>query len=87
MFKIILPSALPSIFTGMKLGIATSWSAVVAAEMLAANKGIGYMIQYARELAQQSTMLVGVFVIGFMGILIDLILSFLQKRIVYWNKR
>lgn len=83
--KIVLPSALPSIFTGLKLGVSTSWSCVVAAEMIAASKGIGYMIAYAREMGQPYNMFARIIVIGLVGVLIDFLLRKLQKRVLKWN--
>jgi len=83
--KIIIPSALPSIFTGLKLGISTSWSCVVAAEMIAAAKGIGYMISYAREMGQPYNMFAGIITIGIIGLLIDVLLRKLQKRVLKWD--
>ena len=50
--SVYLPSALPSVFTGLRLGMGSAWTCVVGAEMIAASSGIGYMISYARELAQ-----------------------------------
>ena len=84
-WKVYLPSALPSIFTGLRLGISSAWTCVVGAEMIAATSGIGYMIHYARELAQPARVYAGVFCIGFVGILIDKGLLALQKRLLSWS--
>ncbi len=84
-FKVIIPSALPSIITGLRLGFGVAWSCVVAAEMIAASKGMGYMITYARETSKPAEVLVGVFTIGLIGLLIDTILLRIQKRLVRWN--
>ncbi|KMT21157.1 ABC transporter permease [Clostridium cylindrosporum] len=83
--KIVFPAALPAIFTGVRLGVSTSWMCVVGAEMIAASKGIGYLIMFARELSQPDIMLVGVFSIGFIGLLIDVVLINLQRRVLKWN--
>lgn len=83
--KIMLPSAIPSVFTGARLGISRAWSCVVTAEMIAASAGVGYLIQYARELSQPALMLVGVASIGFVGLLIDYLMMKLQERLLYWN--
>ena len=83
--KVIMPSAWPSIFTGLRLGISTAWTCVVAAEMIAASSGIGYMIMYARELSQPDVVLVGVFTIGLVGLLIDAIIGALQRRVLRWS--
>ncbi len=85
LFKIILPSAVPSIFTGLRLGISHAWTAVVTAEMIAASSGVGYMIQYARELAQPDLLLLGIVCIGIIGLIIDIVVLFVQKKIVYWR--
>jgi len=85
LFKVILPSALPSIFTGLRLGMGSAWTCVVAAEMIAASRGIGYMITYARELSQPDVMLVGVFAIGIIGLLIDTVIIGIQKSVLRWS--
>lgn len=84
--KIILPAALPAIFTGARLGMSHAWGCVVTAEMIAASSGLGYLIQYARELSQPSLMFVGVGMIGLIGLIIDVAMMWLQKRLLYWNK-
>ncbi|MFL0195281.1 ABC transporter permease [Clostridium sp. WILCCON 0269] len=83
--KIIFPSALPSIFTGLRIGIGSAWMSVVGAELIAASSGIGYLISYARELSQPDVMLVGVFSIGIIGLLIDTFIKIVEKRVLKWN--
>lgn len=85
LLKVILPAALPSIFTGVRVGIDVAWRSVVAAELIAASSGIGYMIMYARELSQIDVVLVGVFSIGCTGIVIDKLLKLLEMRLLSWN--
>jgi len=85
LLKVILPAALPSIFTGVRVGIDVAWRSVVAAELIAASSGIGYMIMYARELSQIDVVLVGVFSIGCTGIVIDKLLRLLENRLLSWN--
>ena len=80
-FKIILPSALYHILTGLRLGIGGAWVSVVAAEMIGATSGIGYMIMFAKSLAQASNMYVLVLVIGVIGFLIDRVLLAFQNHI------
>lgn len=83
--KVVFPAALPSVFTGIRLGISAAWTCVVAAEMIAASKGIGFMITYARELTQPHVMLVGVFSIGFIGLLIDTFILRIQRYLLKWD--
>ena len=83
--KIILPSAVPSIVTGARLGMSRAWGCVVTAEMIAASAGLGYLIQYARELSQPALMFVGVAMIGLIGLVIDAVMMAVQKKLTYWN--
>ena len=83
--KVILPSALPSIFTGLRIGIGIAWMSVIGAELIAASSGIGYMIMYARELSQPDVMLVGVVSIGITGLVIDFGLRKVESRLLKWN--
>lgn len=78
-FRVILPSALPSVLTGIRLGVGAAWISVIGAEMIAASRGIGYMITYARDNSQVSTMYAGVLTIGLIGLVIDRVLITLQK--------
>lgn len=84
--KIVIPSALPSIFTGLRLGISSAWTCVVAAEMIAASSGIGFLITNSREMAQPATLLVGIAVIGLFGLLIDLIFTKLDHVLIFWER-
>ena len=80
-FKIVLPSALYSILTGLRLGVSGAWMSVVAAEMIGATSGIGYLIMFSKSLAQAANMYVLVLVVGIIGYLIDKLLLTLQNRI------
>lgn len=83
-FKIILPSSLPAIISGIRLGLSAAWKAVVTAEMIASIRGIGYMISYARELSQPDVLFVGLIIIGLIGLFLDFVLIKIQKKIIKW---
>lgn len=83
--KIIFPAALPSMFTGIRLGMSNAWKSVVAAEMIASVRGIGYMISYAREMIQPDVMFVGLLILGIIGLLLDVIILKLQKKLIRWE--
>jgi len=85
LFHVVLPSALPSIFTGLRVGIGIAWMSVIGAELIAASRGLGFLIAYARELSQADVMLVGVACIGVTGLLIDILLRSIEKRLLRWN--
>ena len=78
-FQIILPSAVASIITGVRLALGSAWMSVVAAEMIGASSGIGYLIMYARELAQTDRLYVYILIIGLIGLVLDRILMQVQK--------
>jgi sulfonate transport system permease protein len=82
---IIIPSTIPSLFTGLRLSISTAWSCVVAAEMIAADKGVGYLIMFARQMSKPAELFVGIISIGVIGLAIDILFQLLQKKVVYWN--
>lgn len=86
LIKVVIPAALPSIFTGLRIGIGAAWMSVVGAEMIAAATGIGYLIMFARELSQPDVMLVGVFSIGVIGLVIDLSIVKIQSKLLGWNR-
>ncbi|MDR2787710.1 MAG: ABC transporter permease [Candidatus Accumulibacter sp.] len=83
--KVIFPGAFPFIFTGVRLGVSNAWSCVVTAEAIAAASGVGYMIMYARELMQPDVLLVGVLTIGVVGLLLEILLLRVERRILSWN--
>jgi sulfonate transport system permease protein len=82
---IIIPSTIPSLFTGLRLSISTAWSCVVAAEMIAAEKGVGYLIMYARQMSKPAELFVGIISIGVIGLAIDILFQLIQKKAVYWT--
>ena len=70
-----------TLFTGLRVALSTSWATLVAAEMLAAQKGLGYMIQTNRMLANADNILVGMLLIGVIGAIFSLILGLLEKQL------
>lgn len=74
-FNVLLPASMPHILSGLRLGIARSWRALVAAELLiATTSGIGYMIFHAREFLRTEEMIVGMLTIGAVGLFIEKVL-------------
>ncbi|MDD3223264.1 MAG: ABC transporter permease [Clostridium sp.] len=87
-FRIILPQAVPSIITGVQLGLGYSWRALMGAELIAASSGIGYMIIDAEQLSRPDIVIVGILSIGIVGYFIDSILIKISKEIMkYYGKR
>jgi sulfonate transport system permease protein len=84
-FNVIVPAALPSIFTGLRVSLGSCWSCVVAAELVASTSGIGYMISNARNYGQMDTVIVGMLAIGVIGKLMDMLLKKIESKVLAWN--
>ena len=76
---VILPSALPAILTGLQLGLGYSWRSLVAAELVAASSGLGYMILDAEQLSRSDVVLMGILVIGALGAALDYLFVIISK--------
>ena len=83
-WRVIFPASLPSIFTGLKTGLAVSWAVVVAAELIAAQRGLGYMIEDAATFYHIQDVYVGVILIGLIGMSMSAALDMLEARLVHW---
>lgn len=87
LLRVYLPSALPMTATGLRIGLGQSWMAVVTAELIAAQSGLGYMIQANRLALETSLVLVGMCVIGLLGAAMTMALESLERHVlVPWNK-
>lgn len=82
---VILPGALPSIITGVRVGLGNAWVCVVAAEMIAATKGVGYMLTDGRNMARPDLVILGMLLIGVVGKLMDDVLKVLSAKLIKWN--
>jgi NitT/TauT family transport system permease protein len=83
--RVILPASVPMIFAGLKLGIGIALLLVVTAEMIAADKGIGFLILSAADLMQTARLLFGILVLSIMGISFAWILEIVERRLVPWR--
>ncbi len=81
-FKILIPSAVPYIFTGLRIGIGLSWLAIVAAEMLTGGVGIGFFIWDAYNSSRLSEIILALFYVGVVGLLLDRLVGFVARRVV-----
>jgi taurine transport system permease protein len=84
---VILKSALPEIFTGMRIGIGVGWTTLVAAEMVASTRGLGFMVLNAAEFLASDVVIMGIIVIGFFALCFDLLMRYLEKAMVRWKGR
>lgn len=87
LFRVILPNALPEIFTGMRVAMGVCWGTLVAAELVAADAGIGFMIVVAGKFLDTSLVLVGIIIIGIIGAAIDVGMRKLESKMIPWKGR
>ena len=81
--KIVVPAIVPNVVTALRLTIAVAWLVVVAAEMIAVQSGLGYLILDSRNALRMDYVMVGMIVIGFIGLFLDVIMLKLSKN--EWN--
>jgi ABC-type nitrate/sulfonate/bicarbonate transport system permease component len=83
---VVLPAAMPGIITGLRLGFGLSFFVIVAAEFIASDSGLGYLINDARTFFLVSQMLLGAAVIGLIGFTFNRLLRLLEARLLRWRK-
>lgn len=84
--RVGIPSAMPMVFTGWKVGLGLSWSTLVAAEMLASNNGLGYMILAGRQFMRVDLIMVGMITIGVIGLILFTLLSKVENFVLKWRQ-
>jgi NitT/TauT family transport system permease protein len=84
---IVVPGALPQIFTGLKVALALSWAVVVAAELVGAQTGLGFMISDAALLFRIPVVFIGIALIGLIGLVMNLTLNWIEAWAVHWKGR
>jgi taurine transport system permease protein len=84
---VILPNALPEILTGVRIGLGVGWSTLVAAELVAATSGLGFMIQSAAQFLVTDVVVLGILVIAAIAFLLEYLLRLLQRRLTPWHGR
>lgn len=82
---VILPAAMPEILTAMRVGIGFGWTTLVAAEMVAATRGIGYMVLSASQFLQTAVVIMGIVVIAGIAYLFDLLMRLIERKVVPWK--
>lgn len=82
---VILPNALPEIFTGMRVAMGVCWGTVVAAELVAAESGVGFMIMVASTFLSTDIVVMGVVIIGVIGYSIDILMRKLEAKLIPWK--
>jgi len=82
--EVVLPSAVPSILTGIRIALGAGWTTLVAAELVAATSGIGFMIQSAAQFLVTDIVIAGIIVIALIAILFEYVARQIERRLVPW---
>lgn len=84
---VVLPSVVPDILTGIRIGLGTGWSTLVAAELVAATSGLGFMVQSAAQFLVTDVVILGIAVIAVIAFALELSLRWLGRRLAPWHGR
>ena len=84
---VILPAAMPEIFTAMRVGIGFGWTTLVAAEMVASTAGLGYMVLSASKFLQTPIVIMGIVVIAAIAYAFDHLVRYVERRVIPWKGR
>ncbi len=86
LYRVVIPAAAPSIYTGLRISISNGWMALVGAELVVGKVGLGFMISQGQENASVSTIFVGLITIGVLGVLIDTLVQRSERYVLPWRK-
>lgn len=84
---VVLPSALPEIITSIRIGLGTGWSTLVAAELIAATQGLGFMVQSAAQFLVTDVVVMGIIVIALIACSLELSLRWISRKVIPWQGR
>ena len=86
LFRVVLPSALPAVFTGMRIGLGIAWTAVIVAEMVAVKSGLGYVLWDAYYIGRMDVVIADMVSIGLVGFLSDQVILLIESRVLRWKR-
>lgn len=84
--RVVLPASLPSIFTGMRIGLGIAWTAVIVAEMVAVKSGLGYVLWDAYYVGRMDVVIADMVTIGILGLLTDYIIVLIERWVLTWRR-
>ncbi|GGE26023.1 ABC transporter permease [Pullulanibacillus camelliae] len=85
-FEVVVPASFPYILVGVRLGLASAWTTLVAAEMTGASKGLGNMIMEAGTFFRMDQVILGIVLIGIIGFIMDKLVLYLEKKLAGWQE-
>lgn len=85
--SILLPAALPSLFTGLRMGLAQGWLFLVAAELIASSRGLGFLLIDSQNTGRADIIVLSIILLALLGKLTDSLLALLEGRLLRWSDR
>lgn len=85
--RVVVPATSPFIFVGMRVGLGSSWATLVAAELIAAQSGLGFLMQQAKLYYNLPSIFVAIIAIGVLGVVMDRLLMLTERRLTSWQER
>ena len=86
LFDVIIPGALPNIFTGLQIAMGAAWFALAAGEMIAAQYGLGFLIMESYNLVQVPTIVIGMATLGLLGFISSALIRLVGNRLMRWRE-
>ncbi|MGA2054492.1 MAG: ABC transporter permease [Bradyrhizobium sp.] len=84
--RVVLPASLPSIFTGLRIGLGIAWTAVIVAEMVAVKSGLGYVLWDAYYVGRMDVVIADMATIGLLGLISDRVILGIEKWVLAWRR-
>jgi len=84
--RVVFPASLPSIFTGLRIGLGIAWTAVIVAEMVAVKSGLGYVLWDAYYVGRMDVVIADMATIGLLGLLSDRVILWLERWVLTWRR-
>ncbi len=85
-WKLVIPAAAPSLVAGLRIALGRSWLVLVACELMAADSGLGQMMEMGRQMFRIDVVMVGVFLTGTIGLILDQSIRLLERRLADWKR-
>jgi NitT/TauT family transport system permease protein len=84
--RVVLPASLPSIFTGLRIGLGIAWTAVIVAEMVAVKSGLGYVLWDAYYVGRMDVVIADMATIGLLGLISDRVILLIESWVLKWRR-
>lgn len=83
--RVLLPAALPAVLTGLRNGLSLAWMFMVAAELIAATRGLGYLLTDGREMGRADIVLAAIVLLALLGKITDTAMAWAERRLLAWR--